>query len=46
MFPVDFLLQNQRVALDMQKYMGAEERNPVPIPFCLIGGKTGDFKGN
>jgi len=30
----------------MQKYMGAEERNPVSIPFCLIGGKTADFKGN
>ncbi len=30
----------------MQKYMGAEERNPVPIPFSFIGGKTGDFKGN
>jgi hypothetical protein len=30
----------------MQKHMAAEERNPVPIPFCLIGGKTGDFKGN
>jgi hypothetical protein len=39
-------MQNQRVVLEMHKYMGAEERDPVPIPFCLIGGKTGDFKGN
>jgi hypothetical protein len=27
----------------MQRYMRAQERNQVHIPFCLIGGKAGDF---